>query len=517
MDKLKCTPIVIDRSIIQTGYISLVVEAQRRQLSVVASDGLLADQSEDTTATPHDCIPQAIGREPLNKRENRSEDEWENGYYSGCDSNDDDLISLDYEGNSLTDHDSDTTQRAKRTEGSHSLSPVELPTIMEQTLDDLVAAQPAKRLRQDIKALRNHLGTRIATTSASYFHVKEERQKDHLREVEEAIRVHGMSKSQAQKAVHIARLRASMVKKKGMKGPPCDREVEPPLPHTFTYKSREGLAYAVSCMPEIYATTVRVFQEIADRVPNWDPKSMIDFGSGTASAVWAAHKVWGGVTSHECIDISQHMIDLADNLLRDKNDKLVIPNITFRQFLSVNQNSTPSNLVTAAFALCELPDENTRRNSLWSLWQRTEDFLVLIEPASKDGFANILEARDMMLRMDKAHVVAPCPHSYKCPRIGTQRTCAFAQRAKLTPSQLLLMASDKAKRDSFDIQSFSYLVVAKGEMADLLSKDPKGDWGRIMSPPLKRGSHIIMNVCQNGEIVKVIRTRGQSKLMYQDL
>lgn len=58
------------------------------------------------------------------------------------------------------------------------------------------------------------------------------------------------------------------------------------------YDTPAALAYATSRMPACYAALSRVLGEVADRRPGWRPASMLDFGSGPGTAVWAAQQVW---------------------------------------------------------------------------------------------------------------------------------------------------------------------------------------------------------------------------------
>ena len=49
-------------------------------------------------------------------------------------------------------------------------------------------------------------------------------------------------------------------------------------------------AYAAARMPGCYAAVARVFDELRQRLPDLAPRSMLDFGAGPGTAVWAARE-----------------------------------------------------------------------------------------------------------------------------------------------------------------------------------------------------------------------------------
>ncbi|PNH06003.1 Methyltransferase-like protein 17, mitochondrial [Tetrabaena socialis] len=104
-------------------------------------------------------------------------------------------------------------------------------------------------------------------------------------------------------------------------------------------------------------------------------------------------------------------------------------------------------LVVAPFQLGLLPTEEGRQRLVRQLWDRCGGVLVLIEPGTPSGFANVAEARQLVLGLEArkrgqllmaaassassggdvdarvaeklqasgSHVVAPCPHDGTCP------------------------------------------------------------------------------------------------------
>ena len=65
------------------------------------------------------------------------------------------------------------------------------------------------------------------------------------------------------------------------------------------YGQKETFAYISSQLPFMLAPLQNVFAEISRRIPDFEPKSMLDFGSGPGTAIVASQEHW----SSSLIDI----------------------------------------------------------------------------------------------------------------------------------------------------------------------------------------------------------------------
>src|SRR5262249_43920401 len=68
--------------------------------------------------------------------------------------------------------------------------------------------------------------------------------------------------------------------------------------------SIEALAYAAARMPATYAAAAAAMREVGDRVPDWMPQRMLDLGSGSGAALWAAVEYWPSLREAVAIDAS---------------------------------------------------------------------------------------------------------------------------------------------------------------------------------------------------------------------
>eukprot|EP00117_Sycon_ciliatum_P001690 scpid49560/ scgid7244/ Methyltransferase-like protein 17, mitochondrial; Methyltransferase 11 domain-containing protein 1; Protein RSM22 homolog, mitochondrial len=236
------------------------------------------------------------------------------------------------------------------------------------------------------------------------------------------------------------------------------------------YGSREAVAYMASRLDSHYAVTYRVLNEIRKRMPDFEPKHVLDFGSGLGSATWAANSVWGkSIKEYVCVDTSSTMTDMANVLHRqgDAKSRPSFKNVFYRNFMPVSTD-VKYDVVIAAHSLSELTSEEDRWRAIETLWQKTEKYLVIVEHGFWPGFNIVREARRIVLRekafvrgknlrsgatlpdlpggfkiydeqdFDSAldwpegHVFAPCPHDGPCPKErmivnGTcHRACNFS-------------------------------------------------------------------------------------------
>lgn len=66
----------------------------------------------------------------------------------------------------------------------------------------------------------------------------------------------------------------------------------------------------------------------------------------------------------------------------------------------------------SAYSLFELPDIKNRFETILNLWNKTKNYIVLVEMGTRAGFNLINEARDLLLEVSsqsntKCHVFAP--------------------------------------------------------------------------------------------------------------
>ncbi len=77
------------------------------------------------------------------------------------------------------------------------------------------------------------------------------------------------------------------------------------------YDEAACYAYLLAKSPFDYATALRVMSEIREREPDFQPRTIFDYGSGVGSAIWAAQETFGTFTEIFAVDTSPDMNNLA--------------------------------------------------------------------------------------------------------------------------------------------------------------------------------------------------------------
>ncbi|CAB3365076.1 Hypothetical predicted protein [Cloeon dipterum] len=271
------------------------------------------------------------------------------------------------------------------------------------------------------------------------------------------------------------------------------------------YSKSTCLSYMLSRMPAEYSAVDRAFTEISKWSPNFIPKTIFDFGSGVGSVPWAAISRWGKKLDEIfCIDSSPHMIELAELLLKgaDANGQFFIPKTYFKQLMSPNPNRK-FDLVVSAHTLFEFPTMDSRLDCYLNLWRKTNNYFVLVEQGTTEGFKLVDEAKEFLLFQSKKdgqemHVLAPCPHTQACPRLlreGDRTPCNFQSRFTGFKNEL-----SQSQRERF-----SFVILGKGPKKSAVPK-----WPRLVRHPLVRGGHVVCRLCTpEGKLEEVIFTRAK--------
>lgn len=111
----------------------------------------------------------------------------------------------------------------------------------------------------------------------------------------------------------------------------------------LSYNEELSLIYMAARLDGGFAAVFRAFHEIQARIPEFQPQTLMDFGSGTGSVAWAAHSTWGqSLREYVCVDRSAAMLGLAEKLLKggSESGKPCIPGVFFRQFLPVSPKAS---------------------------------------------------------------------------------------------------------------------------------------------------------------------------------
>ncbi|KAI8319747.1 Rsm22-domain-containing protein [Martensiomyces pterosporus] len=296
----------------------------------------------------------------------------------------------------------------------------------------------------------------------------------------------------------------------------------PLKPHTLEYGVRESAAYLASYAPATYGVVFNILTELADRLPGFRPRDILDFGSGPATALWAAQEIWPQFERYQGIDISEDMLQCAESLVDATPEDKHAKSIDFVRYLAPNDSRAKSDLVISAFTLSELPSDAVRKTTVETLWNHTKDTLVLVDRGTPDAARMISEARNQLLALDEGplpqgiHTFAPVPNDLADPTQDTMAWLHFSQRTQ-RPSYTML--TKHAKSNVEDLR-YSYIIMRRGPrpaIEPFEPGEPSLEWPRVVLPPLKRKGHVVVDVCTSkGKIERWTFTKSHDKQAYRD-
>lgn len=226
----------------------------------------------------------------------------------------------------------------------------------------------------------------------------------------------------------------------------------------------QALGYAALIMPATYAQLHGAMAATAARIPDWQPQSMLDLGSGPGTALWAAHEHWPSLTHFSAWEREPAFITLGKKLA-GRGDQ-VLQRATWQQRdLRAVQLDGQYDLVVLGHVLNEL-DKASQVALVAAAWAATTGVLLIVEPGTSTAFPIVRRARDQ-LRDAEAQTIAPCAHNAPCPLVDDW--CHFPQRLKRPDFQ----RRARGAPSEWEEAKFSYAAMARFPPTSPI-------WGRVI-------------------------------------
>ncbi|GAB4363169.1 MAG: small ribosomal subunit Rsm22 family protein [Bryobacter sp.] len=226
-----------------------------------------------------------------------------------------------------------------------------------------------------------------------------------------------------------------------------------------------ALAYLATRFPATQAVAQKVGEETLARLAD-APQSLLDLGAGCGATSLGLLAAWPEIDSVTALEQQPAMTALGRRLL---------PYAAWRSADFRKADLGTHDAVAMGYSLGEDAE------ALERAWAATRQLLILVEPGTKPGSANLLAARSWLLH-NGGHVVAPCPNNLVCPMEGVD-WCHFAQR--LNRSRLHRQL--KGGQLGYEDEKYSYLVVARQEVS---AGSP-----RVVRHPLIAPGRITLDLC----------------------
>ncbi len=264
----------------------------------------------------------------------------------------------------------------------------------------------------------------------------------------------------------------------------------------FIKTYEEALAYLCTRFPATFAANYAVFLEIQKKGLSRDIHSVLDIGSGSGAALWAAQQVLEGLYSYTLLERDPHLIKLGKSLINAFSLSVETPWIMgdYTKGLPTSKYD----LVVISYSLGEVGPQ-LWENILAQAFDSCKKMVVILEPGTPVGYKKLMKMREILIRLG-GYIVAPCPHNKPCPMQGSD-WCHFSQRLPRSSLHRLVKNGSLGYED----EKFSYLIVSKNHYIK------NGE--RVLRAPLQSSGYIEWEACSSSEGVvhrKVLKRDKES-------
>ncbi|MBS1789383.1 MAG: rRNA methyltransferase [Acidobacteria bacterium] len=248
----------------------------------------------------------------------------------------------------------------------------------------------------------------------------------------------------------------------------------------FITTDTHRLAYVAVRMPATFAAVSKVLESVRNRMPDFQPESLLDLGAGSGAAAWAAAESFDSLRQFTLIEQDRGLIELGRKLAL-QSEVLRLAEWKAAN-LSALAEFPPHDLVICSYSLGEI--RSTMAHKILNVaWLAAKQILIIIEPGTMKGFANVRAARDQLIEAG-AFLVAPCPHSRACPMPTDESDwCHFSARFDRTSLHRRLKGGSLGYED----EKFSYVAAAKYPV------EPEP--ARVLRHPLRQSGFTQLQLC----------------------
>ena len=236
-------------------------------------------------------------------------------------------------------------------------------------------------------------------------------------------------------------------------------------------------AYLATRLPATFAAVRAALSMVEEASPDFEPASLLDFGAGPGTVLWAATDAWPELDRATLVEASPAIRSVGAALATHSN--------VASEWLAGDVTGTvpqlePADLVTLAYVLDEIA-ETAIPTVVQRLWDLTAHTIVIVEPGTPAGWRRILAARQTLIDAG-AQVVAPCPHAQTCP-ITAPDWCHFSRRVARSRVHRLSKGAEVPWEDE------KYIFIAASRHA---AAPPSA---RVLAPPRTSSGLARLKLC----------------------
>lgn len=254
----------------------------------------------------------------------------------------------------------------------------------------------------------------------------------------------------------------------------------------LAFGEAQVLGYLALILPATYAQLCGAIKAIAARVPGWQPRTLLDLGSGPGTALWAAAAHWPSLEQMTAWEREPAFIATGKQLARNSENPAIAQAVWEQRDLSQIRSIGQYDLVVLGHVLNEL-DQPTQVDVVQAAWNMTAGVLLIVEPGTSAAFPVVRAARDMLLPQG-ARTLAPCAHDRPCPL--EHDWCHFPQRIARPDFQRKARGALSDWEDS----KFSYAALARFPAEHAI-------WGRVIREVESNKAYAVAKISSTEGIV----------------
>lgn len=258
-------------------------------------------------------------------------------------------------------------------------------------------------------------------------------------------------------------------------------------------KPTDCIAYLALRFPATFAQISGALSQVAERVPDWQPKSVLELGCGPGTGIWAAKSVWPGVKTATGVDQEQLFLSLAEEIQYDAKMQMDITWVksSLLKWLAT-EDTTTYDLIIIANVFNELTDEE-RERLLQTISLHSSGVVLLLEPGTAVGTTLITDAARAVATSQ--HLIAPYINNTFVE--SSEHWIHFSQRFQRPEFQRRIRQSMReSSLMASDWEDAKYCYVAWGNIPK-----QKPIWGQCIGCVEKQKGFLTVPVLTQEEII----------------
>jgi ribosomal protein RSM22 (predicted rRNA methylase) len=169
-------------------------------------------------------------------------------------------------------------------------------------------------------------------------------------------------------------------------------------------------------MPGTYAAVAASLNALMEIDPDFAPLSLLDIGAGPGTATWAASEAFTSLETFTLLDANTALRDLATDLVTSQ-PRLETLRYDAGDARKALADATEADLVVASYVINEL-SESERAAFADTLWAKTRNILLVVEPGTPAGYSHHRVARPAGRTRRICHCALPARRSVSTDRTG---------------------------------------------------------------------------------------------------